>query len=65
MLIGSQQRISGKTLCLSVNGDVLKQVLSTKYLGLCIDQYSTWQNHIDYALKRMRGKIYSINRLNC
>ena len=29
-----------------------------------IDQYLTWQNHIDYVLRRVRGKVYSINRLN-
>jgi len=29
-----------------------------------IDQHLTWQNHIDYVLKKVRGKIYSINRLN-
>jgi len=64
MLIGSRQRIGGKSLSLSVNGDVLQQVLSIKYLGLYIDQHLTWQNHIDYVLKRVRGKNYSINRLN-
>ena len=63
MLIGTRQRVSGGTLCLSLNDSMLKQVTSTKYLGLFIDQYLTWQNHIDYVLKRVRGKIYSINRL--
>ncbi|XP_065895816.1 uncharacterized protein [Dysidea avara] len=49
MLIGTRQRVSGGTLCLSLNDSMLKQVTSTKYL--------------DYVLKRVRGKIYSINRL--
>ena len=47
MLIGSRQRVGGKTLSLSL---VLKQVPSIKYLGVYIDQYLTWQNHIDYVL---------------
>jgi len=64
MLIGSRQRLEGKSLHLSLNGNVLKQVSSTKYLGLYIDQHLTWQDHIDYIMKRVRGKIYSINRLN-
>ena len=64
MLIGSRQRVGGKTLSLSLNGSVLKQVPSTKYLGVYIDQYLTWQNHIDYVLRRVRGKVYAINRLN-
>ena len=64
MLIGSRQRVGSKTLCLSLNGSLLKQVSSTKYLVVCIDHHLTWQNHIDYVLKTVRGKIYSINRLN-
>ena len=57
MLIGSQQRVGGKTLCLSLNGSLLKQVSSTKYLGVCTDHYLTWQNHIDYVLKTVRGRF--------
>ena len=64
MLIGLQQRVGSKTLCLSLNGSVLKQVSSTKYLGVYIDQHLTWQTHIDYILRLARGKVYSINRLN-
>ena len=51
MLIGSRQRVGSKTLCLSLNGNVLKQVSSTKYLGVYIDQHLTWQTHIDYILR--------------
>ena len=29
-----------------------------------IDQHLTWRSHIDYVLRRVRGKIYSINRIN-
>jgi len=41
-----------KSLSLSVDGHVLQQVSSIKYLGLCIDQHLTWQNHIDYVSER-------------
>ena len=64
MLIGSRQRVGGKTLRLSLDDSLLRQVPSTKYLGVCIDSHLTWQNHIDYVMKGVRGKIYSINRLN-
>ena len=64
MLIGSRQRVGSKTLHLSLNGNVLKQVPSAKYLGVYIDQHLTWQSHIDYVLRRVRGKVYSINRIN-
>jgi len=43
------------------NRSVLKQVLSTKYLGLYI---SLDKITIDYVLKKIKGKIYSINHLN-
>ena len=64
MLIGSCQRVAGKELCLSLHDSILKQVSSTKYLGVFIDQHLTWRSHIDYVLRIVRGKIYSINRLN-
>ena len=40
MLIGSRQS----------NGSILKLISSTKYLGL--NQQLTWQDHIDYIMKR-------------
>ena len=46
-----------------LNGDTLRQVSSTKYLGIHIDQHLTWNTHIDYILNRVRGKLYCINRL--
>ena len=60
MLIGSRQRVGSKILCLSLNGSLLKQVSSTKYLGVCTDHHLT---HIDYVLKTVMGNIYSINHL--
>ena len=63
MLIGSQQRVAGKDLCLSLHDSILKQVSSAKYLGVFIDQHLTWRSHIDYVLRRVRGKIYSINHI--
>ena len=63
MLIGTQQRTIEKTLNLSLNNVPLKQVSTVKYLGVCIDQHLTWQNHVEYVLRRVRGKLCSINRL--
>ena len=37
MLIGSHQRIAGKSLNVSVGGTVLNQVKSIQYLGILID----------------------------
>ena len=45
MLIGSRQRVSGKDLCLSLHDSIFRQVSSTKYLGVFIDQHLTWRSH--------------------
>ena len=63
MLIGSSQRAGGKCLHLRLNGDVLRQLSSTKYLGVHIDQRFTWNTLVDYVLRKVRGKLYCINRL--
>ena len=63
MLVGSCQRISGKYLNLVLNGAALKQVYTTKYLGVYIDQHLTWDTHVNYVVKRVRGKLYALNRL--
>ena len=46
-----------------LNGDVLRQLSSIKYLGVHIDQHLTWSTHIDSVLNKVRGKLYCINRL--
>ena len=63
MLIGSRQRTGGKCLHLMLNGDVLREVSTKKYLGVHIDQHLTWNTHITYMLNRIRSKLYCINRL--
>ena len=63
MLVGSCPRISGKYLNLILNGAALKQVYTTKYLGVYIDQHLTWNTHVNYVLKRVRGNLYALNRL--
>ena len=55
MVIGSRQRIAtlAGNISLSVNGLTLQQVESTKCLGLTIDQFLTWRNH----LQSVRQKV--------
>ena len=45
MLIGTRQRISGKTLHLSLDSLPLQQVSTVRYLGVYIDQHLTWHQH--------------------
>jgi len=44
-------------LKLKINNDDIKQVKSTKYLGIIIDSNLTWEDHIDYLYKK-NHKIY-------
>ena len=48
MVIGSRQRIVtlAGNISLGVNGLTLQKVKSTKCLGLTIDQFLTWRNHL-------------------
>jgi len=58
MLIGSRHRTRGLDLVIKLYGVILKQVCSTKYLGVYLDQHLTWQPHVDYVLNRVRQKFF-------
>ena len=55
MVIGSQQRIASLAgnISLSVNGLTLQQVETTKCLGLTIDQFLTWKNHLQSVRRKV------------
>ena len=63
MLIGSRQKLKDHSVSISIGGRPLPRVLSTKYLGVIIDQHLTWQCHIEYILKKIRSKLYGLHRL--
>ena len=63
MLIGSCQRTGGLNLTIMLDGAILKQVCSTKYLGVYFDRHLTWQVHVDYVLGRVRRKLFAMNRV--
>ena len=42
---------------------LLRFLIRTKYLGIYIDQFLTWQKHTEYILQRIRGKVHCLNRL--
>ena len=62
MLIGFSRKVKEKSITLSVNGKKLNQVSCVKYLGIIIDNHLTWDDHVNYILKRAFGKITMINR---
>jgi hypothetical protein len=49
MVVGSKQRINSLVgdLTLSLNDKSLRRVKSTKCLGVTIDEFLTWAEHID------------------
>ena len=61
MFISSCQKASGLNLTITLDGAILKQVCSTKYSGVYLDQHLTWQVHVDYVLSRARHKLFAIN----
>ena len=62
MLIGSRQRISGKSFNVSIGGMALSQVDSVRYLGVIIDPTLSWSLHITNIASRARSRLSSIFR---
>jgi len=64
MLIGSRQRILGKSFNVSVGGTAiaLSQVSSVQYLGVIIDPTLSWSLHITNIASRVRSRLSSIFR---
>jgi len=63
MFIGSHQRVSGLNLTITLDGAALKQVCSTKYLDVYLDQHLTWQVHVNYVFNRVRRKLFAIGQV--
>ena len=63
MLIGSRQRISNKTITITISNTQIEQVTHFKYLGVMIDKYLTWEEHTNYVLRRVRSKLNTLGRL--
>ena len=65
MLIGSRHNINNLTEkpCISVGGKHLKQVILTESLGVYIDQFLSWDFHIENMVKKISSGIGAISRL--
>ena len=65
MLIGSRQRLmTVETVpSLTINGASIKQVSSTKSLGVLIDESLSWNAHIDKLSKKIASGIGALKRI--
>ena len=66
MLIGLRQKLNALTASpvLSINGTSVKQVSTSKSLGVLIDANLTWGSHIEKLAKKIASGIAAIKRVS-
>ena len=52
-----------RTVPLSLNGMVLNQVQTTTFLGVCIDENISWNNHVNILCSTISKNVGVMNRL--
>ena len=64
MVIGSRQRLStfDRSPALKIDNVLIKQVGSTKSLGVHVDEHLTWNTHISHISKKIASGIGAIKR---
>ena len=63
MLIGKESQVKHSNLAVSINGDLLEQVCSTKYLGVTVDNTLSWDSQCDNLCCKLAGKIAVLRRI--
>ena len=64
MLIGTKQRISGNdNLKIMIGDDMLTQCSHTKLIGIELDSYLDWIQHVDTVAKKISRKLGFLKRL--
>ena len=65
LLVGSRNRIKkvSKTTSISLNGECIKRVNNTKYLGIVIDEYLDWGAHIKHMKSKIAKCVYLLKRI--
>ena len=46
-----------------VDDRLIEQVSTTKYLGVKIDSYLSWEQRIDFIVSKARSKLFAIRRM--
>ena len=63
MLTGKKSQVKHSNLAVSINGDLLEQVCSTKYLGVTVDSTLSWDSQCDNLCWKLNGKIAVLRRI--
>ena len=63
MLIWKQSQVKHSNLAVSMNGDLLEHVCSTKYLGVTVDSTLSWASQCDNLCFKLAGKIAVLHRI--
>jgi hypothetical protein len=68
MIMGSRQRLATfnnyeLSVSRSLNNMPLRQVRSTKTLGLTLDENLTWRNHVEVITKKISSGIGALKRV--
>ena len=66
MITGSRQRLAtfnNHELSVSVDNVPVRQVSSTKTLGLTLDENLTWRNHVEVITKKISSGIGALKRV--
>ena len=63
ILFGSKRRLNADIqFDVSLDGAVVKRVVSVKYLGVFVDQYLDFSTHVEGLLKKAHGKLQFLYR---
>ena len=60
----SSNRLQDSTVQISYQGKVIKEVINTKFLGLCLDNHMKWKTHIDLIMTQLSRTCYVIICMN-
>ena len=55
--------INDSEILLQIDGVPIKQVTSTRFLGIIIDEKLSWKDHIEYLTNKLKCQVGAINRI--
>jgi len=60
----SHRKIKPINLALTLEGSIIRQVDSTKFLGVFLDQHLSWKTYINYISQKIAKNIGIISRIS-